>query len=201
MKNKSIVYEYGNKLYVNLTNRCPCKCSFCIRQFSDTVGDSAELWLKAEPTAAEVIAELGKYELPSFSEVAFCGFGEPTEALDVLLDAAAWLKLSSATTRVDTNGLSDLINEKPTAHLMAGLIDTVSISLNASNAERYNALCLPKFGTASFDGILHFARDCQKNALNVLFTVVDVIGEEEIQSCQKLADSAGIPLRVRTYST
>jgi len=199
MKNKTIVYELGGALYVNLTNRCPCKCEFCIRQSCDTVGDSTDLWLPKEPASEDVISEFEKYDLPAYSEVVYCGFGEPTEALEVLLATAKWLKSRGIRTRLNTNGLSDMINGKPTAALLAGIIDTVSVSLNAGSKERYNELCHPKYGAASFDAITRFAKDCLAYVPQVMYTVVDIIGEVEIQNCRELAIKTGIPLRVRTH--
>jgi len=199
MKNKSIVYQFGDALYVNLTNRCPCNCDFCIRQNGDTVGDSTDLWLLKEPAANEIIAEFKKYDLKDFSEVVYCGYGEPTEALNVLLETAKYLASQGIKTRLNTNGLSDLINGKPTAELLAGVFDTVSISLNAGTEKRYNEICRPSFGASSFNAILRFARDCKNYVPNVVFTVVDVIGEDEVSKCREIADETGAPLRVRKY--
>jgi len=198
--NRSVLYTLGSALYVNLTNRCPCSCSFCVRQYGNSVGDSADLWLGAEPTAQEVIADLETLDLARFTEVVYCGYGEPTEALGVLLETAAWLKSQGVRTRLNTNGLSDLINKRPTAPLLAGRIDAVSVSLNAGSKERYRELCRPRFGEDSFDAVLRFAKDCKQYVGRAAFTVVDVIGEEEIRKCRELADAVGIPLRVRVHA-
>ena len=88
----TILYKVYNNLYVNLTNRCPCACTFCLRQTRDHMDDSGTLWLKKEPTVEEVIDEFKKYDLSQYKEIVFCGFGEPTEALDVLLPVAKYLK-------------------------------------------------------------------------------------------------------------
>ena len=87
-----ILYKVHHGLYVNLTNKCPCACTFCLRQTMDHVGESHSLWLEREPSAAEVIAEFTKFDMDEFEEVVFCGFGEPTEALPVLLKVAAYVK-------------------------------------------------------------------------------------------------------------
>lgn len=50
-KAMNMLYEIGDTLYVNLTNRCPCSCTFCIRNESDTVNGHDVLWLEREPTA------------------------------------------------------------------------------------------------------------------------------------------------------
>jgi len=197
MKNFNIVYELGGKLYVNLTNKCPCNCAFCVRNNADGIGSADSLWLEREPSAEEVVAAFEEYDLNKYAEAVFCGYGEPTSALDVLLTTVKWLKSRNFKTRLNTNGLSDLINGKDTAPLFAGLIDTVSISLNAANKQEYAALCRPIFGEGAFDAMLGFARNCTKRVPNVVFTVVDVIGEKKISECRELADKLGIPLRVR----
>jgi len=197
MNSFNVVYELGGKLYVNLTNKCPCSCAFCVRNNADGIGSADSLWLEREPTTEEVISAFEKYNLSNYGEVVFCGYGEPTCALDVLLTTAKRLKSLGVKTRLNTNGLSDLINEKDTAPLFAGLIDTVSISLNAANKQEYFSLCHPVFGEESFDAMLGFARNCTKHIPNVVFTVVDVIGEKKISECRELADKLGIVLRVR----
>lgn len=113
----TILYEIGNKLYLNITNKCPCDCTFCIRNNAEGAYGSDSLWLEQDPTAEQTIAELRKKHLNDYSEIIFCGYGEPTEALDVLIAVAEYIKSVTKTpVRLNTNGLSDLINGKLTAH-------------------------------------------------------------------------------------
>ncbi|MDR0819729.1 MAG: TIGR04100 family radical SAM protein [Oscillospiraceae bacterium] len=195
----SIVYELGNNLYINLTNRCPCACKFCVRNDKDGVGSADSLWLDAEPSAEQVIAELKLRDLSNYGSVVFCGFGEPLCAFDVLLETAKWLKLNGAKVRINTNGLGDLINGKPTAPPLSGLIDAVSISLNAPDAKRYNELCRPEFGETSFDAMLKFASDCRQYVPEVTLTIVDTIPQSEIDECKSVAANADVPLRIRNF--
>ena len=102
--------------------------------------------------------------------------------------------------RLNTNGLSDLLNKKPTAKELCGLFDTISISLNAPTAEKYADLCQPSFGEKSFDAILRFAEDCKGTGTQLKFSLVDVISKEDIEACKALAEKMGIPLRVREYT-
>ena len=131
----TITYQVKNAVYVNLTNRCPCNCTFCLRQNGSGVFGSGPLWLEREPTLEETVESLGQWDFTRFREVVFCGYGEPTERLDVLLAVAAHLKGRDPAlrVRVNTNGLSDLINGKPTAPLFAGKVDCLSISLNTDD--------------------------------------------------------------------
>lgn len=133
----TVLYEYGDGLYVNITNKCPCRCSFCVREQMDGVGDADSLWLKQEPTAEEVKALLARRDLSAYRELVFCGYGEPTERLDVLLSVAHYAKekRSDLPIRINTNGLADLLYGRDTTGDLTGVVDDVSISLNASNAQ------------------------------------------------------------------
>ena len=198
----TIVYEVNGNLYVNLTNKCPCSCTFCIRHNGDGAYGSDSLWLDHEPTLSEVIDAFEKADFKKYSEVIFCGYGEPTERLDTLKDAAKYIKdNSSAKTRLNTNGLSDLINNKDTAPELEGLFDTVSISLNAGTLDEYIKVTRPRFGVKSYEAMQKFASECKNYVPNVVFTVVDIIGEKEIEAAQAVADKAGVKLRVRKYES
>ena len=114
---------------MNVTNRCPCACTFCLRQNGESVYGSDSLWLEREPTVKEVCDSIDTWDLNKYNEVVFCGYGEPTERLDDLLEVAKYIKSKSdIKIRINTNGLADLIWNEPTAPKLQGLIDTVSIS-------------------------------------------------------------------------
>lgn len=189
-----------HNVYVNLTNKCSCACTFCLRNTKE-MDKSNTLWLDREPTSDEVISEFEKYDLNNFNEIIFCGFGEPTMVLDTLLKIAAYLKNrnSNLPIRINTNGLCDLVYKKEIAPLFKGLIDTISISLNASNAKDYLNLTRNNFGLESFDAMLKFAVNCKTYIPNVVMTVVDCIGQEEINTCQAICDKIGVTLRVRPF--
>ena len=200
-KAMNISYEIGNKLYLNITNKCPCNCTFCIRNNGDGAYGSDPLWLEHQPTAEEVIDALKQRDLDSYEELIFCGYGEPTCELEILKEAAKYIKSVTKTpVRLNTNGLGDLINKRDTTPEFAGLVDTVSISLNASNSEAYDRITRPSFKNVdSFEEMLSFAKRVKEFVPRVMLTVVDIIGEEEIAKSQAIADSIGIELRVRTY--
>lgn len=201
----TITYQVKQSVYVNLTNRCPCACRFCLRNNGASVFGSDPLWLEREPTLEEVEASLDKWDYNRFREVVFCGYGEPTERLDVLLAAAEYLKRhdSSLRIRVNTNGLSDLINGKPTAPLFAGKVDCLSISLNTDDAAEYLDLCRPKFGEAAYPALLAFTKEVAAAVPEVVMTVVGepVTGLEKQARCRALAESLGARLRVRPYES
>lgn len=194
----TVIYEYGTGLYANITNRCPCRCEFCIRDMADGLGTANSLWLKREPMADEVKEMIRAWDVDGFEELVFCGYGEPTERLDVLLEIARFVKeTTDLKVRINTNGLSDLINGKETVPLMAGVIDKVSVSLNQCTAEKYESLCHPKFGLKSWDAMLKFTGEAKKLLPEVAMSVVGVIPEEDIARCREIAAGFGIVLRVR----
>ena len=197
----TITYPVKNGIYVNMTNRCPCACTFCLRKNSDSVYGSDPLWLEREPTVLEVCDSIDAWDLTQYSEVVFCGYGEPTERLPDLLQVAAHIRSKSdISIRINTNGLSDLIWNERTAPKLKGLVDTVSISLNATNAEEYDRLVRPKFGMESYDAMLRFAKDCTNYVPHVVMTVVDVVTTKEEQDiCRKICESVGATLRIRPY--
>ena len=197
----NIVYTYGDQIYLNITNACPCNCVFCVRNNTDGLGDMGSLWLEHEPSIEEIKEAIDNFDFNGYNDVVFCGYGEPTCALEKLLKIAKYIKDTKNTKiRLNTNGLSDLINKSEcTAERMEGLIDAVSISLNASDAEKYEKIVKPSFGIKSFDAMIKFTKDCQKYIPDVKVSVVDTIGEEEIEKCRKLCEANGIELRVRTY--
>ena len=195
-----IIYTYGGSAYMNITNKCPCNCIFCIRSNGDGLGSAESLWLKGDPSIEEIKAEIDNFDFSPYKEVVFCGYGEPTQALDNLIEAARYLKEKhSLKIRLNSNGLSDLINGKPTAHLLEGIVDSISISLNAHNSETYQKVTRSKFGEKAYPALLEFAKECKKYIPSVKFTVVDVITEDEIAECRKIADEMEIPLRVREW--
>ena len=197
----TITYPVHNGIYVNMTNRCPCACTFCLRKQSDHVYGSDSLWLEREPTVEEVCESIDKWDLSTYSEIVFCGYGEPTMRLDDLLKVAAYIKSkSNIPLRINTNGLADLIAGEKVAHKLEGLIDTVSVSLNATNKEDYFKLVRPKFGIDSYDAMLSFTKECTKYVPNVIMTVVDeVTSKEEQKKCREICESIGAKLRVRPY--
>ena len=197
----TVTYSSGTSIYINMTNRCPCACTFCLRQNKDHVFDCDSLWLDREPTVKEVCDSIDAWDLSRYNEIVFCGYGEPTERLYDLLEVARYIrKISGIKIRINTNGLADLIWNESTAPKLEGLIDTVSISLNATNKEDYLKVVRPKFGIDSYDAMLKFAGDCTRYVPNVVMTVVDVVtSKEEQELSAMICESVGATLRIRPY--
>ena len=108
-----IVYSYKDNAYLNITNKCPCACTFCIRNQKDAIGSANSLWLEHNPTFEEVKTALDNYNLDNCKEIIFCGYGEPTNSYDVLIETAKYIRENyKIKTRINTNGLGNLINNK-----------------------------------------------------------------------------------------
>ncbi|NLC17122.1 MAG: radical SAM protein [Clostridiales bacterium] len=198
MNKNNYIYEYGQKLYINLTNRCSNRCSFCIRNNLDEV-NGYNLWLEKEPEAQEIIALLEQKDLSKYPEVVICGYGEPTFRIEQLVEIAQYLKSRGAKVRLDTNGQGNLINNYDIVPKLKGNIDKVSISLNHYNAREYDKICLSVFGEQGFYAMLDFAKACKNAGIDTRLTVVDVLKEEDINKCKQLAQSLGIKLDIRSY--
>lgn len=191
------VYEFGKSLYLNITNRCPNKCEFCIRNIKNGVSGN-DLWLLKEPTYQELVDDLSLYPLSKYDEIVFCGFGEPTCNLSVVSQIGPYLKRKGCKIRMNTNGLGNLINNRDdVAKLISPYIDCISISLNASTPEVYQEICRSKYGEKAFYAMLQFAKDCVACGIDTTMSVVDFIGEDEIEACRKLVEPTGAKFRIR----
>lgn len=192
-----IAYKLGNSLYLNITNRCTNRCGFCIRNNETGVG-GYNLWLDKEPTTKEIIEAIG--DPSSYKEVVFCGYGEPLMRLQTVLDVARYLKKTypDVPIRINTNGQANLIYGEDITPQFKGLVDVISISLNAENAEKYQELCHSDYGEEAYYSILEFARKCKNHIPRVVLSVVE-LPSIDVEKCRKLAEELGVEFRVRKY--
>lgn len=198
----TITYEYHNSLYVNITNRCSNACGFCVRTKHDNVNGKDDLWLDREPTVDEIKADFMKRDLSKYDQVVFCGYGEPTERFDDMIKVASWLKAEhpDLPIRINTNGQANLICGRDVTPELKGVIDTVSISLNAPNAAEYQSICHSRYGEGAFDALQEFASLAKEYVKKVVFTVVDkTMPDSDIEKCREIAESCGVDFRIRTY--
>ena len=195
-----ILYTYKNQVYANITNRCDCSCQFCIRTHRDSVGEADNLWFKTEPTIDEIKNEMDTFGLENYEELVFCGYGEPTCAINVLIEAAAYAKEKyGIKIRLNTNGLANLYHKRNVIPELAKVIDSVSISLNAPTAEKYQEVTRPQFENA-FPALLEFATLAKEAFGDTQLSIVDVLPKEEIEACQQIADERGIYLKIRKFA-
>lgn len=198
-KSPSVVYWLGNNLYLNITNRCPNNCYFCFRKFKDGI-DGFNLKLRREPSPNEVIKKLQEViNRKNWREVVFCGFGEPSERLNCVLEVTRWIKkYSGRTVRIDTNGQGYLLNKgrEVVKELKEAGVDKISVSLNAHEKEIYNQACKPAFESA-FENVLKFIEKARKE-FDVEITTV-TIQEVNIQRVREIARKLGVGFRTREY--
>lgn len=192
----------GKNIYVNMTNRCPCSCVFCLRQTKKMM-EGNSLWLKGgEPSVDAIMKLFEPYDLSVINELIFCGYGEPLERLHDVCKVIDELKTKypKLKVRVNTNGLANLIYGRDITPKLEGRFDTVSISLNAPDAEEFLALTRSRFGIQSFDALKEFAALAKEHVPNVVMTVVEkVMPEEKIERCRKICEELGVTLRVRPF--
>jgi len=195
MKHDIYTYKIEASLYINITNACPCCCTFCIRDTQKGIG--YDLWLSGgDPTAEQIISEIR--EAKSWAkEAVFCGYGEPTMRLATVLEVAAFCKTIALPTRLNTNGLGNLINKRDITAELFSHIDSFSVSLNAPNNDRYQELCRPYVGDFAYPAVLEFIKKLASLGADVTASVVDALSEDEILECKKIAAELGAKFRVR----
>ena len=200
-KAMTVTYKVDSGLYVNVTNKCSNNCTFCIRNNGDGAYGSDSLWLTREPTVDEICESIFENYSEDTVELVFCGYGEPSYRLDDIVEVVKRVRerYPHLPVRINTNGQSDLINGRSTAECFS-VFDTVSISLNTPDADKYETLCIPRFGKEAFFAMLSFAKEVKKYSPNVLLSVVrETLTEDELCHCKRIADECGVTLKVRTY--
>ncbi|MBS7616366.1 TatD family nuclease-associated radical SAM protein [Candidatus Bathyarchaeota archaeon] len=201
-KKPSVAYWLENTLYLNITNRCHNNCYFCLRNFRDGIG-SFNLKLNKEPAISEVLTELQEVlNLKNWREIVFCGFGEPLERLDCVLEVSNWIKRNHGkmtALRIDTNGQGFLLNRGRNVinELKTAGIDKLSVSLNAHDKKTYMEVCRPSFENA-FESILEFVEKAKEEALDVEVTAV-TIPEVDLKKVGEIAEKLGARFRTRAY--
>ena len=187
-----IAYRIRDNLYLNITNRCTNRCSFCVRYHSDYV-KGHNLRLPEEPTVEELKDAIG--DPSQYHEIVFCGYGEPLIRLDVVKGLARWIKEKGGYVRINTNGHGNLIHRRNIVTELQGLVDSVSVSLDAHDETTYNRLCAPSFKNA-FPEVIAFIRAAKASIPHVQATVVEIEGVD-VEKCRKITDELGVRLRVR----
>ncbi|QXE92070.1 YchF/TatD family DNA exonuclease [Geomonas subterranea] len=192
----TIAYKIRESLYLNITNRCSNRCTFCPK-FEELSVKGHELKLSHEPDFAEVIAAVDAAS--DYNEVVFCGFGEPLIRLDLVKEVAAELKRRGLRVRINTDGQANLVHGRNILPELSGLVDSLSVSLNAANAADYDRLCNTPFGAAGFAGLCDFLREAPRYVPQVTASAVTVPGLD-VDQVRKLALSLGVEFREREYS-
>jgi len=190
-----IAYQIRDSLYLNITNRCTNACVFCIRQKTDFI-KGHNLRLEREPDFQEVIDAIG--DPAKYREIVFCGYGEPLLRLDLVKQVAKWLKERKSWVRINTNGQGNLIAGGNIVPELKGLVDEVSISLNAHDQEVYDKICPSRFGIKAYEEVKIFALACKEVGIKTSVSVMNMDGVD-LEACKVLAKELGVGLRIRHY--
>lgn len=195
MKNQQITYQIEDKLYLSITDRCTLECIFCPRNRGGCRISGHDLTIKQRPTAEQVIEAVD--DPGAYSEVVFCGFGEPTMRLNLMLEVAADLRNRGAKQiRLVTNGLANLVYRNDVLPELAQRIDSISVSLNAQDEELYEYYCQPAL-PGSYQAMLKFLADAGKHFDKVEATAIDCLDGIDLAACRQLAQERGAQFRSR----
>ena len=195
-----IIYTYKDSVYANITNKCNCRCTFCIRFVKDGVGDADTLWHQVNPSKEEVIDAIKNFDFTGYKELVFCGYGEPTCQLDILLDAANYArKEKGLKIRLNTNGQGSAENGRDIVPELFKVIDSVSVSLNAPSKKEYEEVTRPILSNG-FENMVEFTKRCREVIGDVRWSIVDVLPEEVKDRCIALSKEHNIPLKIRKFS-
>jgi len=192
----TIGYMIRNSLYLNVTNRCSNRCSFCPK-FEEFTVKGHELKLSHEPDFTEVMAAVDA--AADFLEVVFCGYGEPLIRLDLVKEVAAELKRRGMRVRINTDGQANLVHGRNILPELAGLVDALSVSLNAADPETYQKLCNTPFGASGFQGVCDFLREAPRHIPQVTASAVALPGLD-VEKVRELAQTLGVGFREREYA-
>lgn len=192
-----IAYQIRDSLYLNITNRCTNSCIFCAK-FTNFTVKGHQLHLDHEPSAAEIKQAIG--DPTRYAEVVFCGYGEPLLRLDIVKDISRWLKDQGGTVRINSDGQANLVHGRNILPELSGLIDAISISLNAPNAEDYQRLCHSTYGAQqSYQTVKDFLQQAGQYIPDVTATAVTYPGID-IAACEQVATELGVKFRAREYN-
>lgn len=189
-----IAYELHGNCYLNITSRCTLRCPFCPKHQKTWEVQEYDLRLKHEPSVEEVLAAVG--DVTRYKSIVFCGLGEPTQRLDALLAIARAVKVGGAHVRVNTDGLANLIHGRDVTPEMAEVVDAVSISMNAQNAELYEQHTRPK-RSGGFEAMLDFAHRAHEVGMDVTLTAIDGLAGVDVDTCERMARALGVKFRRR----
>lgn len=192
----SFSYKMHDSLYLNLTNRCNAECIFCDREGEAVInGYNLSMKKSEEPTGEKIINEIG--DPKNYKEIVFCGYGEPTIRWNVVKEIAKYVKENGGRTRLNTNGHANVIHGKDITPEMKGLIDSVSVSLNALDEKTYSKLVgvEPKM----FGEMLEFSKKSKEYVDEVVLTIVEEQNIDEAAARKFVEEEIGVKFRAREY--
>ncbi len=189
-----ISYQIEDRLYLNITDRCTLGCSFCPKNNGTMQLHEYDLSLDHRPSAQEVIDSIG--DVSAYTEFVFCGYGEPTLRLDVLLEIAKYIKGHGGRVRINTDGLANLVHKRNVLPELGQYVDALSISLNAQSKEVYDRHCLPSM-PGSYQAMLDFMQQAPQYIGDVTATALEGLEGVDIAACEQIAAECGVRFRKR----
>lgn len=203
MEEQNLVYLLDGKIYINLTNKCTNECVFCIRSLKDDVCGK-NLWLKDDTVTTEEVIKQLKEIKKGENEIVFCGYGEPTLKLEVLKQVAEFIKknYNNVKIRLNTNGHANIVYKRNIIPELVGLIDEISVSLNAPDEKLYRKLTKPNLVCENILAeVKDFTKKSIKAGIPVTMSVVSGYKDYDIKiaKCEKIAHSLGAKFRVREW--
>lgn len=191
---ETLVYQIEKNLYINLTDRCTLACQFCPKHNGCTEVKGYDLVLEIRPPAQQIIDLIG--DPTQYDSVVFCGYGEPTLRLKPMLDIAHWIKQEGGKTRLNTDGLGNLVNKRNILPQLSECIDALSISLNAQNEAVYIRHCQPAL-KGSYEAMLQFTELAPNYISDVSASAINGLEGVDIDACRKLAEQRGVKFKQR----
>lgn len=199
----NLAYLLDGKIYINLTNKCTNECIFCIRTIKDDVCGK-NLWLKNDNVTADAVINQLKNLIKDEKEVIFCGYGEPTLKLEVLKEVAAFVKdnYEGIRVRLNTNGHANVVYKRNILPELKGLIDEISVSLNASDEDLYKELSQPNLVCINpLSEVMDFIKKSTEMGIPTVASVVSGYKDYKIdlEECEKISNNLGAKFRVREW--
>ncbi|WP_417225392.1 TatD family nuclease-associated radical SAM protein [Amphritea sp.] len=191
---ETLVYQIDNNLYINLTDRCTLACQFCPKHNGCTEVKGYDLSLDIRPAAQQIIRLIG--DPNRYDCIVFCGYGEPTLRLKPLLEIAHWVKQQGGITRLNTDGLGNLVHKHNILPELSQCIDALSISLNAQNEAVYIRHCQPAL-PGSYAAMLAFVAQAPNYIKDVSASAINGLEGVDIDACRQLAESRGVKFKQR----
>lgn len=206
--------EHPETVYINLTNACTNSCIFCLRTQKDDVC-GAEMWHDDEYEFEDIVNQFQGFvsthpNLPhpgkehnGVKNVVFCGYGEPFLRKAMMKEFCKYLRENypEIKIRVNTNGHANAIYKTNVVEEFKGLIDSVSVSLNAANEHDYDEICKPKIKDA-YEEVKKFIKACAEAGIDVSASIVtgfDKIHYINPDECEKIATELGAKFRNREF--
>ena len=192
---QQLSYKIDNRLYLSITDRCTLGCTFCPKTNGILQIKGYDLTMDHRPEPEEIIRAID--DPGAYDEVVFCGYGEPTLRLKVLLKVARHIKAEGGRVRVNTDGLANLVHKDNVLPEMGTCVDALSVSMNAQDAETYERHCQPGL-PGSYESMLRFLKDAPRYIPSVTATAIEGLEGVDIDACRKLARALGVKFRKRT---